>query len=88
MARVSFGDTCRYLDLVTDPQTVDQRPDLLKQRWYVHPDDLIGGWAVMNVDKPPSQADYRLYEVSVADFLTEEAARHMVELHNATLGAE
>ncbi len=72
---------CRYLD------GVQRYPDVLTQRWYVHPNDLIGGWAVMNCDKPPSQADFRAYEVEVAAFVSEPAARRIAELHNTALDA-
>lgn len=49
--------------------------------WYPKPNDLIGGWCVMNVDKPPSEVDNKT-EFDVADFIPEPAARHIAALHN------
>lgn len=61
--------------------------NVLTERWYVQPNDLIGGWCVMNRDFPPSQlnrdADPDAREVG--DFLGEDVARHVVALHNASL---
>lgn len=59
--------------------------DSLSQRWYAHPDDFIGGWCAMNVDKPPSQAQLVRDEFAVCSFTREEVARHIVELHNRWL---
>jgi hypothetical protein len=56
--------------------------------WFVHPDDLVGGWAVMNVDKPPSQCDHRAGEGEVCNFVREADARLIVELRNRHEGAE
>jgi hypothetical protein len=50
--------------------------------WFVHPDDLVGGWAVMNVDKPPSQCNPRAGEGQICDFTSEADARLIVELRN------
>lgn len=50
--------------------------------WWVHADDLIGGWAVMNVDKPPSQCDHRAGEIEVCNFAHEADARLIVMLRN------
>ncbi len=74
---------------VTDPRRDPTMPDLLTERWYVHPNDLIGGWAVLNRDCPPSQLNRHTDPDAreVGDFLTEQVARHIVELHNATLAA-
>lgn len=60
----------------------------LHVRWYVHPNDLVGGWSVNNVDKPVSQCDHTQGEMEVADFTTEEDAHHIVMLHNAWLGVQ
>lgn len=59
--------------------------EALSGRWYVHADDLIGGWAVMNVDKPPSQCDARAGEGEIASFVSEAVARHIADLHHAWL---
>jgi hypothetical protein len=63
--------------------TGGDREAILTARWYVQPDDEIGGWCVMPVDEPPSAGHPK-----VADFLSREMAEHVVELHNAALGAE
>lgn len=65
-------------------------PQLLSERWYAHPNDLIGGWAVLNRDYPPSQVNHAKDPDAreVGDFLSEEVARHIVDLHNATLDVE
>lgn len=49
--------------------------------WYAYPNDLIGGWCVMNIDKMPSSADGH-FEYAVADFISEELATHIATLHN------
>lgn len=61
--------------------------NVLAERWYAHPDDLVGGWCVMNRDHPPSQLDRDVDPDAreVGDFLGEDVARHVVALHNATL---
>jgi quinol-cytochrome oxidoreductase complex cytochrome b subunit len=59
----------------------DLEQAMLAARWYVQPNDLIGGWAITVTDELPS-AGYP----EVADFLSEPAARHIVELHNAAIG--
>lgn len=56
---------------------------MLAVRWFVQPNDVIGGWCVTVVDLPPSSG-----YPEVADFLSERAARHIADLHNAALDAE
>lgn len=76
-----------------DPATVPSTPpawrelrgaDLvaaqLAARWYAWPDDTIGGWAVMPDNSPPSAG-----VPAVGSFLSEQTARHIADLHNATL---
>lgn len=58
----------------------------LVQRWYVQVDDLIGGWCVTNVNKPPSQLNWEIGEYEVASFVLEDVARHIAHLHNQSLG--
>lgn len=53
---------------------------MMASRWYPQPDDLIGGWCVMPVDEPPSGGCF-----AVADFISQEIAEHIAELHNASL---
>lgn len=62
-----------------------ERVHPLTQRWYAHPNDLIGGWSVSNVDKRASALNPKAGEYEVADFISEKAARHIVALHNAWL---
>ncbi len=62
--------------------------DVLSQRWFPHEDDLIGGWCVMTADTPPSLARHELGQVEVGNFLGEDVARHVAELHNAALSGE
>lgn len=46
--------------------------------WYAVPNDMIGGWMIRTIDKLPSiEPGYY-----IADFLTEEHAKEIVELHN------
>lgn len=56
--------------------TIDN--DLLAAKWYVQENDLIGGWCAMTSDDPPSEQK----GFPVADFLTEEIAKHIVSVHN------
>lgn len=62
-------------------------PNVLAERWYAQPDDEIGGWCVMNRDHPPSQLNRNADPDArqVGNFLSEDIARHVVELHNASL---
>lgn len=52
----------------------------LAARWYAWPDDTIGGWSVMPDNCPPSTG-----VPAVGSFLAEHTARHITDLHNATL---
>jgi hypothetical protein len=54
--------------------------DPMTMSWFAQPNDLIGGWCVMPIPKPPSCG-----VAEVADFCREEVARHVAELHNAWL---
>lgn len=51
--------------------------------WYVQEDDLIGGWCITVVDKPPSAG-----AIEVGSFLGEDTARHIADLHNKLVRAE
>jgi hypothetical protein len=58
----------------------------LEARWYPVADDTIGGWAIANIDLPVSQLDTRGGKhFTVGDFLSEDIARHICELHNVRL---
>lgn len=52
--------------------------DRLRKVWYAKPNDLIGGWCVMDVDLPPSVAN----RAEVCDIMSEGMANHIVKLHN------
>ena len=54
----------------------------MNDMWYAHPDDLIGGWCIMNIDLPPSQTSGIRQIASVCD---ETVARHIASLHNTDL---
>ena len=56
----------------------------LRHRWYAKPNDLIGGWCVMPVDKTPGEANIP----EVADFCDEKTARHIAKIHNEWLMLE
>jgi hypothetical protein len=47
-------------------------------RWYAKPDDLIGGWCVMDIDETPRLSG----RPWVATFCSEQVARHIADLHN------
>lgn len=57
--------------------------DYMNSRWYAMPDDLIGGWCIMLSQDPPSRGGY-----GVGDFISEEAAKHVAQLHNTWLLGE
>lgn len=56
------------------------------QKWYPVVNDLIGGWAASNVDKPLSQQDHSVGREDgqwcIAEFMDEQTARYIVDLHN------
>lgn len=49
-------------------------------RWYALRNDVIGGWCVMPANQPPS---WGIPEV--ADFVSEQVASHIADLHNEWL---
>lgn len=55
--------------------------------WYAVVNDVIGGWAICNVDKPCSQQSINPEdgEIEIADFIQEDVARYIVRLHNERL---
>jgi len=55
----------------------------LHKTWYAMPNPLIGGWCVMSTPLPPG--DTPLPEM--ADFCSEEVARHVAQLHNDWLAS-
>ena len=68
-----------WIDTVDDAKRKSAPP--LGVTWYAQPNDVIGGWCVMTVNKPPGEAKVQ----EVADFVTEEAARHVADIHNRWL---
>ena len=59
--------------------------DYLNQVWYANIDDCIGGWMIANVDKRASGIDVNADERVVGEFLDENTARHIADLHNKHL---
>lgn len=57
----------------------------INKMWFALPNDVIGGWSVMNCNKPLSQVDPNKPEWEVASFASEEDAKHIVILHNSWL---
>lgn len=60
--------------------------NFLEQKWYVVLDDLVGGWAVANVDKPLSAHNYEKGERHWIECFTKELAEYLVEFHNKNTG--
>jgi hypothetical protein len=50
----------------------------MRDKWYAKPDDLIGGWCVMDTDMTPGEAN----RPEIACFISEKLARHIAYLHN------
>lgn len=61
--------------------------DVIQQIWHAMPNDLIGGWSVMNVHETPAMIRHSRGEVEVALFTSKEVAEHIAELHNLWLTA-
>lgn len=60
--------------------------DLNKVMWYAKPDDLVGGWCIMNVDKTPAFCNFfEANEIQIGCFLSEDIAKRIVRLHNGEL---
>lgn len=59
----------------------------MSQRWYAVVNDEIGGYAVANVDKPVSAHDLEQGERAIGEFFSEQAAKHVAELHNRAVSA-
>jgi hypothetical protein len=55
----------------------------VRETWYAHPNDLIGGWSVMRVDTTPGQVPAGV-RGEVANFISEVDAREIAWLHNFT----
>ncbi|MEU9404747.1 hypothetical protein AB0E08_03390 [Streptomyces sp. NPDC048281] len=56
--------------------------NFLTQKWRAQPDDMIGGWCVTPAADKRTPAEGA---PSLADFASEEIARHVSELHNQWL---
>lgn len=54
----------------------------LERKWEAQSDDSIGAWCITVADIPGTPADGN---PTIANFVTEEMARHMVALHNKSL---
>jgi hypothetical protein len=64
--------------------TAEQDAELLAATWYAQPNDLIGGWCVMDVAQTPGAAS----RPEVADFTSQTLAAHIADLHNQHLARE
>lgn len=53
---------------------------VINRKWYARENDLIGGWCIVPFDHPPS-----IGIITIADFMDERTARHVVEIHNTWL---
>lgn len=63
--------------------------ELIAQQWYAVPDVLIGGWCVINTDKPDNgDVDVDVEERQLGDFLSRAIAEHVVLLHNSWLAVD
>lgn len=78
--RVPGGMTVEEVRQLSGDQLIDW---MFAQRWYARPNDLIGGWSVMPVDGRVSDG-----WPEVADFVTEDLAEYIADLHNKRLTGE
>lgn len=79
----------RLILRVRDLSLLDIKIDCL---WFVQPEDTMGGWCIMNHPTlTPSKLDHRHGDPSghiaagigvITDFISKEAAEHIVKLHN------
>jgi hypothetical protein len=54
--------------------------EILNAKWYAKPNDVIGGWCVMDIDDTPSHGRFE-----IADFTSQEIAEHIAKLHNESI---
>lgn len=66
----------------TDPQRYVDKDGHLFETWYSTADTEIGGWIVTNSPKPHEEQDYQQGELVLANFLSEELACHIADIHN------
>lgn len=78
MSSHSIEGDIEFLKTLTGPELEEE---VLKRKWFVHPNDLIGGHCIMPVDAPPSSGCFE-----VADFISKKVADHVVRLHNVQVG--
>lgn len=57
----------------------------LFERWYIVPNDVVGGWSIAMVDQPMSEIVGR-EPVLVDDVTSFEVAAYIVGLHHYRLG--
>jgi hypothetical protein len=80
------GDPGRRVEL---DSVMSQSLRLQKVPWFVVQDDVIGGWAISNVDKPVSEIDTRDgSEFVITDFISKALADYIVGLHNWNIEKE
>lgn len=56
---------------------------LLRVRWHVIVDDVIGGWSLSNVNLPASVQDPNRGDRYLAEFVFREHAAYVAKLHEA-----
>jgi hypothetical protein len=56
--------------------------------WYPVVNDLIGGWAISLWNKPMSQHNHNEGEGDIADFMMQDVAEYICNLHNKALFEE
>lgn len=80
-----FSDDPDLSEHVKELRGTVMAADYMSQQWYPNKDDLIGGWMVANVDLPSSRIDPKQGHWQIIECISEEAARHICELHNTQL---
>lgn len=73
----TIDEDIAYLRTLSGEALVEE---IMKRKWFVHPDDLIGGFCAMPVNAPPSSECFE-----IGNFISKSFAEHIVELHNVWL---
>lgn len=66
-------------DFKKNPITLDEQLHCI---WYAVVDDTIGGYAISNVNEPVSQLNPYEGKFEFANFVKQEIAEHVANLHN------
>lgn len=78
MIPITGDDKRRWERLAKDSENATDGP------WFVTEEDLVGGWCVRTIDKPPSSGR----GITIADFIREEDARLCAAARNLHMGFE